>query len=446
MHRERMISRIPERSFAEPVSSEKSRDCCPLFLETTSNYSVRVDVTREAIEELRPVWSNWALSLDADIDYFLHQLTQDSENLHPFLITVYNCGTPQAMLIGKVKIKQASAVVSFVNIKGPCGRILEISKGGRIGQPSAAVDSLLAKELIATCRSRKVDSISFERLPMESELFRQIQKLGGLLVRERVPNISNYSTLVLKVEGTNPLDIFSGKIRREIRRKTRIVDRDFPGQVQLRCFSEIDELDVAMCDAMRIAVTTWQHALGLGLIDTARTRETLRFQARRKWLRIYVLYLKGAPCAFLVGQLYESTFYCQYAGFHPNYAQYSVGSLLTARVFEELALAGVKLIDLGEGGQEHNRRLGCKLSEEGTVHLFSDSARGIWLNAFFGITHVVRVSGERIRATLKLGRLGKVWRHYHFWRSRSTSEISEGSYKKLSDSEKAQAVVSRLNY
>jgi CelD/BcsL family acetyltransferase involved in cellulose biosynthesis len=63
--------------------------------------------------------------------------------------------------------------------------------------------------------------------------------------------------------------------------------------------------------------------------------------------------------------------------------QFSVGSLLTARVFEELAAAGVQRVDLGEGGQEHNRRLGCQMGDEGTVHVYSPTLRGVWLSLFF---------------------------------------------------------------
>jgi Acetyltransferase (GNAT) domain len=408
---------------------EVCSDWCPISHGPSGAYFVQLAETAEEVEMLRPTWQKWAHSLDSDIDYFLHEIRHDPESLQPLVITVHDGQAPQAMLVGVIKSRKASSVVSFVNISGPRGRVLEIKKGGRIGRPSPAIDALLAAELFATCRSRKVDSISFERLPLESELFRQIQKLGGLLVRERVPHVFRYSTLALDAGGENPARIFLAKARREIRRKTRIVDRDFPGGLQLKCFSGIDELDAAMSDAMRIAVTTWQYDLGLGLIDTARTRETLRFQARRNWLRIFVLYLKGMPCAFLVGQLYESTFHCQYAGFHPGYTRYSVGSLLTARAFEELASAGVRRVDLGDGGQEHHRRLGCTASEEGSVQLFSDSVRGIGLSAFFGITHAVRSGGRRTRTALRLGSLGKLWRQYRSRQSRSGSEIFKSSHR-----------------
>jgi hypothetical protein len=100
--------------------------------------------------------------------------------------------------------------------------------------------------------------------------------------------------------------------------------------------------------------------------NTTNTRETYRFLSEHGWLRFYVFYIMAVPCAFLAGQLYNNNFYCQCADYHPKYTQFSVGSPLTSRAFEELAADGVQRVDLGEGGQEHNRRLGCQMSEEGT--------------------------------------------------------------------------------
>jgi hypothetical protein len=403
-------------------SFDNVSDWCPLQPVTAvGGFSLQIATTIQAIEMLRPIWRRWAYSLDTDIDYYLHNLKNDSAILHPYVITAYNDGVAQAMLVGQIRRRRASAVVSFVNIPGPDVRVLEIKKGGRMGRPSSAIDKLLALELLRVAKGGDLDLLSFERLPLHSGLFREVQQLPGILVQERVPHVFCYS--VLSWNERKRSGVFSGKIRREIRRKTRILQRAFTDQVQLKCFSQADDLDAGMCDAMRVAVNTWQYYLGLGLSDTARTRETFRFFAKQGWLRIYVLYIKNNPCAFLVGQLYDNTFYCQYAGYQPNFARFSVGSLLTARVFEELAAAGVQGVDLGEGGQEHNRRLGCKMSEEGTVHLYAPTFRGVWLNMFFEATQIVRAGGRTTRSGLRLKRFSKIWQQYLIarWKSRHST-------------------------
>ena len=129
------------------------------------------------------------------------------------------------------------------------------------------------------------------------------------------------------------------------------------------------------------------------------------------------------PCAFLIGEIYNNNFYCQYTGYHPDYTRFSVGSLLTARVFEELAAAGVQRVDLGEGGQEHNRRIGCQMVKEGTVHVYSPTLRGVWLSLFFGTTQIVRTGGRRVRSTFRLNGLGRVWRQYLLSRRKFPSSV-----------------------
>lgn len=388
-----------------------------------NRYSVEVASDAKAVEALRPVWRTWTNSLDTDLDFFLHQLSQDSGALAPYVITVYDEGNARAMLVGQIRKQRAATVVSLVNIAGPTMRVLKIKKGGRMGPQSEAIDKLLAMELLKAARSGRVDSICLERLPLHSELFRQIQHLPDFLVQERVPHVFCYSELSLSNSGKDYQQVFSGKIMREMRRKTRIVERAFPGEVSLKCFSQPTEVDTGICEAMRVAVTTWQHSLGQGFKNTAQTRETFQFCAQQGWLRIYILYIKDAPCAFLAGQLYNNNFYCQYAGYHPDYTHFSVGSILTARVFEELAAAGVQRVDLGEGGQEHNRRVGCQMVEEGTVHVYSPSLRGVWLNLFFGTTQIVRVGGRRARSALRLDWMAKIWGQYLLSRRGSRNSL-----------------------
>jgi hypothetical protein len=377
-----------------------------------SGYSVRLATDIGAVETLRPFWTKWANSLDTDLDYYLHQLSQDSTALAPYVVTIYRGGVARALLVGQIRKQRASTVISFVNIPGPAMRVLEIKKGGRMGQPSQEIDRILAMELFKAIQSGAIDSIFFERLPLDSELFRQIRRIPAFFLKERVPHVFCYSELSFSQPEKEQTRVFSGKMLREMRRKTRIVENAFPGQVSLKCFSQPGELEAGLCDATRVAVTTWQYSLGQGFHDTAQTRETLRYFADRGWLRIYVLYIKDIPCAFLIGQIYNNNFYCQYAGYHPEYTQYSVGSLLTARAFEQLAAAGVQRVDLGEGGQEHNRRIGCQMVEEGTVHVYSPTLRGIFLNLFFGTTQIVRIGGRRVRSTFRLNGLGRIWRQY----------------------------------
>jgi hypothetical protein len=82
-------------------------------------------------------------------------------------------------------------------------------------------------------------------------------------------------------------------------------------------------------------------------------------------------------------------------------------------------------VDLGEGGQEHNRRLGCQMREEGTVHVYSPTLRGLWLNMFFAATQTVRAGGRRTRSGLGLNRAVKLWQQFLLSRSKARQSPSE---------------------
>jgi hypothetical protein len=394
------------------------------------NYTLTAATTITEVEALRPIWKKWMLSPESDIDYYLHRLSLDKAVLRPHILTVWSGGVARAMLIGRIRGCKTATVVSFVTIPGPAARVLEIKHGGRIGQPSAEIDKLLARELLDTARSGQIDSICFERLPLQASLYREIKYIARFFVKERVPHTFCYS--VLKLHDKDKLGrIFKGKIGREIRRKERILDREFHNQVSLKCFSEPEELDVGLSDTMRIAVTTWQYYLGTGLINDGGIRETFQFLAKHGWLRIFVLYVADMPSAFLVGQLYNDSFYCQYAGYDPKYTRFSVGSLLSARSFNHLAAIGVQRIDLGEGGQEHNRRWGCETLEEGTVHVYSPTFRGICLNLFVGTAQIVRNGGRRTQSALKLRWVQKLWSHFLLSRWKSRTFLSSHAYGRV---------------
>jgi GNAT acetyltransferase-like protein len=384
--------------------------------------SVRVSSTWQAVEALRSVWQPWTTGLYTDIDYYLQNLKSDRTIIRPHVVSVWKGDTPLAILAGQVRRRKASAMVSMIRIEGPRVRVLEIVTKGRLGPPSSYVDGLLVLQLSKALREDNVDLLCFHRLPLESQLFQKIWNLPGLQVWKRVPHVFSYSVLPLTAPAGKRPAVFSGKIMREARRKALNLQRAFPGKVRLRCFSQGQELNEGLREAQKVNVAAWQHYLGSGFIDTLHTLEGYRFFEKKGWLRIYILYVAERPCAFLLGQLYRTTFHCQHAGYHADFAKFSAGSVLTAWAFENLAATGAQQVDLGEGGQEHNRRLGCEKFDEGTVHVYSPTLRGLGLNLFFAATQIVRSSGRKTRSSLQLERANRAWHKFVLsrWQVRQT--------------------------
>jgi hypothetical protein len=376
-----------------------------------------VATTTQAIEDLRPVWRSWAHSLDTDFEYYLHILRTDPTILCPYVITVCEGGTAQAMLVGLLRRRKVLADISFIRIPGPIARALEVTRGGRLGRQSSAIDKMIALQLSASIKFGEVDLLCFQGLPLHSELLNHVCQLPRLGFKHRVAHTSYGSVLFLTASEGKRAPVFSGKIMREVRRKTRILQRAFPNKTRFKCFSDPAELDAGIRDVVTTAIKTWQYPLGCGLVNTSQVRESFKFFAKQGWLRIYVLYIDDLPCAFLIGQIYNNTFYCQYAGYDTSLARFSVGSLLTARALESLASTGVQRVDLGEGTQEYNRRLGCQTCEQVRLHIYSPTLRGFWLNVFFATAQIAQVASRRIVSGLGMNRIRKVWRDFLVTRS-----------------------------
>lgn len=377
---------------------------------STEALRVRVATTLPEVEELRSVWQQWANSLHTDLEHYLQNLKNDSTAIGPYVMSVWQGESPLGILVGQIKERKASTTISMVQINGPRVRVLEISPKGRLGPASEDVDRLFAKQMAETLRKSRVELAYFHRLPTHSSLYKSVWSLSGPLTRKRIAYVFSYSVVCLtSPPGTRPA-VFSGKIMREARRKTSNLNREFNGKVGFRCYSQAEELSDALNKVEKIKEGTWQNALGSDFTDPMQTTDSFRFFAAKGWLRIFVLSLADRPAAFLMGLLHDKTFHCQRAGYHADFAKHSVGSILTSWAFEQLAAAGVEQVDLGEGGQEHNRRLGCEENQENTVHVYAPTPRGLYLSIFFGLAQGSRSLGSWLRTRLHMEWAGKKWR------------------------------------
>jgi len=392
--------------------------------DAADRYTTSVARDIEAVKQLRKFWISWSSNLETDLEYFLHCLESGATTDQPCVIAVFHHGEAQTILVGRIRRKRMSDMVSYVRVPGPKVRVLEIV--GRLGRVSSAIDRVLAGALLQLEDEGEADMVCFPRLSLRSDLYREVEQSNGVRRKTRVPHVFPYSLLPLQGSaGRNPA-AFRGKQSHEIRRKTRILQRAFPNQIRLECYSSPIDLGFAIDAVASIASTSWQHHLRSGFSRTREVEQRLRFCADKGWLRIYVMYVRNVPCAFLLGQLYQGTFHCQHAGFDPKVERFSVGSILTSWAFRHLSAKGAKQIDLGEGDQEHNRRLGCEPRSEATVHLYARTRRGSWAKLFFGATQRVRTSGRTTVTELRLDRVLMFWRQSLIsWRRyRSASSLS----------------------
>ena len=106
-------------------------------------------------------------------------------------------------------------------------------------------------------------------------------------------------------------------------------------------------------------------------------------------LLCYLLYLEGQPAAFWMGPFYGQVFYSDFIGFDPAYSKYSPGTVLQAKVVEDLCARQAVGIDFGPGDALYKARLGTNCHEEASLYVYAPTLRGLVLNLLRTLTALV---------------------------------------------------------
>ncbi|MGI9509524.1 MAG: GNAT family N-acetyltransferase [Geminicoccaceae bacterium] len=208
-------------------------------------------------------------------------------------------------------------------------------------------------------------------------------------------------------------DYLSGlgsRSKKSLRYSRRRLFRDFADDVSLKRCSADEDIPNFLDQAIAISKTTYQwHLLGLGLRRGDVLEERMRFAAKRGWLRCYLLECAGKPAAFMLAYQYQGRFYYTDVGYDPEFARWSVGSVLQLLVMEELYEQPDRpeQFDFATGYGEHKARFGNASSEEANWLLLPRSLRNtVLLGAYKrldGLANLATSTADRIgvKQTLK---------------------------------------------
>src|SRR4051794_17571693 len=160
--------------------------------------------------------------------------------------------------------------------------------------------------------------------------------------------------------------------RKSLQYSRNLLKRECEGNVEAVCFDTVESVERFLDGAVEISKKTYQwRLLGLGLRNRERSADIFRFAAERGWLRCYILYCKSLPVAFMVGYQYADRFFYIDVGYNPEWAKFSVGSVLQWEVMEDLYRRGPTpaLFDFSTGYGPHKSRFGKETREEVNVLL-----------------------------------------------------------------------------
>lgn len=378
--------------------------------------TTRIIRTLYGIEEIRPIWKRLSNHPNCDIDFFLMNLQSETGGPRPHIIILYREEQPVCMLVGRITTRHLEFGLGYKTLFRPEARVIGFVYAGLLGNVDQEASRRLVKEVLSSLREGEADAAFFMLLKRESSFFNHIIQVACPVSRGRGISSQIRRVMVLPKSVPEFHRSLSAKVRKNQKWQAKKFVSEHSGDVSVNCITSVADLGVAIKDIEAIAAKGYQRTLRVGFVDDAAMRKRLLFEAERGWLRAYLLYASGSPCAYWIGTVYGEVFHSDYMGYDPEFAKYSPGMFLIMRVIENFCdcnNGGIREINFGHGDAQYKELLGNCEWQESSVYLFSPNVRGTYLAALRGVTAVI---DSGIRKTLsKAGLAAKVKR---LWRQR----------------------------
>jgi hypothetical protein len=362
---------------------------------------IRVLRSVSELEEIRSVWESWPGHRDSDIDFFLTVVRSSPETIRPHVIVAYRDGHPDAILIGRIDKTTFPLRLAYWKLPAPRVRLLTFVIGAQRGNSSPEMSELLLNEALGSLQRGEADLARLEFVRLGSPLYRLAQILPGKLGRDHSAVSQPQWSMDLPQTYEDVLKALSHDLRKELRRTTKRIESDFR-TVTVKCFERPDELETMLADIEDVAVRSYQRRIGVGFRSSEYMRQLLLFQAKRARLLGYVLYVEDKPRAFSLGCLYNGVFYSDDIGFDPDFSKYSPGTVLQARVLEDLCARGIKSIDFGPGDALYKARFATTRHEEASLYLYPSNSRGVALNSLRIVTIAATESSKKVASQVHI--------------------------------------------
>jgi Acetyltransferase (GNAT) domain len=384
--------------------------------DVTGQYHIRTLRTRTEIETLREFWSSCGPCRDADLDFYLFIIDLYPEALRPHVVVLYDGEVPKALLAGRLDASSVPVKAGYVTIPVPRMRILQIVHGGWLGEISDANAERLIGSIVETLSKGEADVALLHCPNLSSPLVHCAEGLPYRWCSDHLISPQAHRVLDLS-EVTGPfLASLSQNERYQQRKRARRIEQDFNDH-RIELLTTPDEVERIIQDAEAVAAKSYQRGLNIGFSETPIIRSRLNFEARKGWLRAYILYLNKRPSAFWIGSLRDRVFLSDYLAFDPAYAKYGPGMYLIVKVMEELCrdrcdgAVALERIDFGIGDASYKERLSNRHWQESPVYIFAPSIKAVGVNALRSAMGLMSHSAKGlVGMTPLLDRIKRMWR------------------------------------
>lgn len=373
--------------------------------------------TPAELESLRNCWQQLhqnqdAPTLEADIDYYKSILASKKSAARPLVILLREKGCPVGMVVGRIEKHQLHCKLGYKTICKLSIPALIVVYGGVFGHLDETLVCILFHELTNILRRREADLLCFQYLKTGTIIHSIAKTMPALLCRNFLSEVDVHWRMTVPHEINEFYKERSSNHRRNLRKKIRKLESAFPDQARLVNYRSEQELAHSLPIAEEISKHTYQHALGVGLVNNPENRNVLLTAAKKGWLRMSILFVKDSACAFQWGLHYGNTFFLRQLGYHPDWAEWNVGTVMFLKVLENLcADPSVQSWDFAFGDADYKRNYSDRHWLEETVYVFAPRIYPTMLNVLKSAADALDVAFSRLVA--KTGfykRIKKLWR------------------------------------
>lgn len=141
------------------------------------------------------------------------------------------------------------------------------------------------------------------------------------------------------------LNTKSKKLRHELERKNRKIEKE--GVAELRCLDKPDDLDELFRIIDDVENDSWKFKTGTAIISSESEqsfyKSVFKLYSSISAVKAYVLYHKNTPVAYVLGVVFDGTYYALKTSFKEGVSNLSPGMVLFFRVLEKLNSVGTSI-------------------------------------------------------------------------------------------------------
>jgi hypothetical protein len=375
-------------------------------------YRVEISKDVESLLVLREDWQKMSRDPNGDIDFYLTVNQNQSEVLRPHVVSVKQGDAVKAILVARIDKRPLELALGYKKLSSPPLLFLTVVYGGVLGADSEEVASLLIESVRDALRNGDADLALFHAIDEDSVFHDVLKKTGSVFTRDFYPEHMQRWTARLPGSYDDFLKSRSSNTRHNLKRYAKKFQTALGNGAEVRTFRDPGDVALMLAHTEDVARKTYHRGLGVGFVNNDLTRNVAALTAAKGWLRSYVLYVRGQPCAFWNGWLYHRTFFTWTTGYDPALNDYRPGTFLLQKMFEDLcAERSADGVNFGFGDAQYKRDWSDHNQAQISVLFFAPTAKGISLNLIR--TPLVAAAGAA-RAVLDrtdvLQRVKKAWR------------------------------------